>query len=78
MDHAGLLPVLQAVSTLRPEIGYVQGMSYVGAMFILFLPAPEAFVCMSNMISGGFFPDFLQMKVESIRLRFAASRRSRC
>ena len=35
--HAHLRDVLQAFVAFRPDVGYVQGLSYLGAMLTVFL-----------------------------------------
>jgi len=62
--------LLCTVSALQPQVGYVQGMSYLGAIFLLFMPPAEAFVCLGNLLSCRFFPSFLQMDAEKIELRW--------
>mmetsp|Transcript_32955 Transcript_32955/g.24265 ORF Transcript_32955/g.24265 Transcript_32955/m.24265 type:complete len:84 (+) Transcript_32955:1225-1476(+) len=43
--------ILEAFTILRPDIGYVQGMSYVAATLLLYMEEHLAFVLFSNMIT---------------------------
>ncbi|EKX54560.1 hypothetical protein GUITHDRAFT_100034 [Guillardia theta CCMP2712] len=70
VDEAQLRVLLCTVSALQPEVGYVQGMSYLGAIFLLFMAPAEAFVCLGNLLSCRFFPSFLRMDAEKIELRW--------
>ncbi|CAG9793662.1 unnamed protein product [Diatraea saccharalis] len=44
--------LLAAYVCYRPDIGYVQGMSFIAAVLILNMEAPSAFVCFANMLDG--------------------------
>ncbi|CAH2981135.1 unnamed protein product [Chilo suppressalis] len=44
--------LLAAYVCYRPDIGYVQGMSFIAAVLILNMEAPAAFVCFANMLDG--------------------------
>lgn len=48
---ASLQGVLAAYAVYRPDIGYVQGMSFVGAMLALNMDAEEAFTCFANLLN---------------------------
>ena len=50
--HEGLQCVLEAFAAYRPDIGYIQGMGYVGAMLLIHLNTYKSFECMANMILG--------------------------
>ena len=43
--------VLGAYACYRPDVGYVQGMSFLAAVLLLNLEAPEAFVCLANLLN---------------------------
>ncbi|XP_028030588.1 TBC1 domain family member 14-like [Bombyx mandarina] len=45
--------LLAAYVCYRPDIGYVQGMSFIAAVLILNMEAPQAFVCFANLLHGG-------------------------
>ncbi|KAL0822808.1 hypothetical protein ABMA28_004813 [Loxostege sticticalis] len=44
--------LLAAYVCYRPDIGYVQGMSFIAAVLILNMEAPRAFVCFANLLDG--------------------------
>ncbi|XP_041986592.1 TBC1 domain family member 12-like [Aricia agestis] len=44
--------LLSAYVCYRPDIGYVQGMSFIAAVLILNMDAPQAFVCFANLLDG--------------------------
>jgi len=43
--------ILEAFTMLRPDIGYVQGMSYIAATLLLYMDELSAFITFSNMIT---------------------------
>ena len=43
--------LLGAYVCYRPDVGYVQGMSFIAAVLILNLEAPDAFVCFANLLN---------------------------
>ena len=50
--HRALAVVLHAVTIARPELGYVQSMSYLGAMVVLHVPDPPvAFQTLLNLLA---------------------------
>ncbi|OMJ69483.1 hypothetical protein SteCoe_32795 [Stentor coeruleus] len=48
--HSSLSDLLKAFASYRPDIGYVQGMAYLGAIFILHQNTYSAFTSFSNLI----------------------------
>lgn len=44
--------LLAAYVCYRPDIGYIQGMSFIAAVLILNMEAPQAFVCFANLLDG--------------------------
>ncbi|XP_053606392.1 TBC1 domain family member 12-like [Plodia interpunctella] len=44
--------LLAAYVCYRSDIGYIQGMSFIAAVLILNMEAPQAFVCFANMLAG--------------------------
>mmetsp|Transcript_33855 Transcript_33855/g.81953 ORF Transcript_33855/g.81953 Transcript_33855/m.81953 type:complete len:1045 (+) Transcript_33855:60-3194(+) len=44
--------ILEAYTFYRPDIGYVQGMSYIAALLLIYLPAYPAFVCLCNIMNS--------------------------
>ncbi|XP_011309352.1 TBC1 domain family member 14-like [Fopius arisanus] len=47
-----LRSVLAAYCVYRPEVGYVQGMSFIGAVLTLNMEPHDAFVCFSNLLDN--------------------------
>ncbi|XP_033102695.1 TBC1 domain family member 14-like [Anneissia japonica] len=43
--------ILGAYACYRPDVGYVQGMSFIAAVFLLNLEPPDAFICFSNLMN---------------------------
>ena len=50
--------LLRAFVELRPDMGYVQGMSYLAAMLLLHLSPAKAFIGFATLITMGHFPYF--------------------
>ena len=61
-----LRDVLQAYVCYRPDIGYVQGMSFLAATLLLYLDAPEAFRALCNMVNRRCHLAFFQMDGDKI------------
>ena len=65
--HKVLKDVLETYIAYRPDIGYVQGMSYVSAMLCLYTPDSfTAFCCLGNIIVSEHFFPFFALDVEKI------------
>ena len=62
--HQALRDVLEAYTFMRPDCGYVQGMSYLAAILLLFLDTYEAFEGLANIMAAGeFCVLFLKMMI---------------
>lgn len=71
--HEDLVSVLHAVATVRPDLCYVQGQSFLAATLLLYMPADEAFVTLANLLDCHFFKSFFANNdLESIRLHTGA------
>ncbi|KAI9145439.1 rab-GTPase-TBC domain-containing protein [Paraphysoderma sedebokerense] len=70
--HEKLKTVLEAFVCFRPEIGYVQGMSYIVATLLLNMEEFEAFVCLINILKGGVLLVFYSMDIDKISGYFRA------
>ena len=57
--------LLQTYCFYRPDIGYVQGMSYLAATLLLYMDDFTAFKSLCNLLNSPFFHDFLKMKIDS-------------
>ena len=71
--YNSLQRILEAFTMYRPDIGYVQGMSYVAATLVLFMDEHKAFITFSNMITK--YPilpfyNFNEAQVKNILLLF--------
>eukprot|EP01113_Clastostelium_recurvatum_P041754 TRINITY_DN6686_c0_g1_i2.p1 TRINITY_DN6686_c0_g1~~TRINITY_DN6686_c0_g1_i2.p1 ORF type:complete len:297 (+),score=73.68 TRINITY_DN6686_c0_g1_i2:541-1431(+) len=64
--HQNLANVLEAYACYRPDVGYVQGMSYVAAVLLLNLDEYEAFVGLSNLLNNPCYMGFFQMNMIEI------------
>lgn len=49
--YSVLQGVLGAYVIYRPDIGYVQGMSFIAAMLLLNMDAVDAFICFANLLN---------------------------
>ena len=59
--HEALHDVLGAYACYRPDIGYVQGMSFLAAVLLLNLEAPDAFVCLANILNRPSYVAFFKV-----------------
>lgn len=66
--EGSLREILEAFAYLRPDIGYSQGMSFLGAVLLLYLDTPDAFACFVNMLHQSCFLHFFRMKMPEVRL----------
>ena len=67
-----LTEVLRAYVIHRPDVGYVQGMSYLAAVLILVLRDPfPSFVALANLLQAPFFFDFYKLDAGDVRARLA-------
>ncbi|XP_071441998.1 TBC1 domain family member 14-like [Hetaerina americana] len=56
----------------RPDVGYVQGMSFLAAVLILNMDAPDAFICFANLLNRPCHVAFFRLK-ESIMEAYYAT-----
>lgn len=49
--NESLHDVLGAYACYRPDVGYVQGMSFLAAVLLLNLEASDAFICLANLLN---------------------------
>lgn len=68
--HDQLRSILYSYCFYRPDVGYVQGMSYLAAYLLLYMPPYKAFVCFANLLSSPFFHCFLTMQESATQLRY--------
>ena len=76
---AGLPPLFSSVhgllatfSVYAPETSYVQGMSYMVVLLLLYLPVSEAFVCLCSLLRHDWYAAYMHMNVSAMQARCAA------
>eukprot|EP00741_Cyanophora_paradoxa_P002005 tig00000525_g1944.t1 len=65
-----LRSVLESYVFYRPDVGYVQGMSYLAAMLLLYMDSYTAFVCLANMLNQHYFLSFFRLDVAELQKHF--------
>jgi len=63
--------VLEAYAFYRPDIGYVQGMSYLAAMLLLYLPIYPAFVGFCNLLNSPSVLGLYRLEPQAVACRAA-------
>jgi hypothetical protein len=77
--HGRLQHVLEAYTCYRPDIGYVQGMSYLAAMFLLNVTHDhDAFVCFANLLHRPILLAFYRMDESTVCTRMLMPPLPRC
>jgi len=66
-QHEELRHVLEAYVCLRPDIGYVQGMSFIAAIFLLNMDCYNSFQCLANVLNRKMFLEFFRMNMIQIK-----------
>ena len=64
--QADLERILCAYTLYRPDVGYVQGMSFVAALLLLYLDDSGAFQCLANLLSRKGNSDFFSLQQRNI------------
>eukprot|EP01137_Pigoraptor_chileana_P036933 Opistho-2@33285 len=59
--YDSLRSVLEAYVCYRPDVGYVQGMSFLASMFLLNMDVVDAFTCMTNLLNKPLHMAFYRM-----------------
>lgn len=52
--------------TRRPDVGYVQGMSYLAGMLLLYTDPYNTFVCFGNLLSNHFLISLFKMDIKQV------------
>lgn len=65
-SHGPLGQVLEAYVCYRPDIGYVQGMSYLAAVMLLYMDTFPAFCCLANLLNSPILVCFYRMDMTHI------------
>ena len=53
--------VLGAYACYRPDVGYVQGMSFLAAVLLLNMEARDAFICLANLLNRPSYMAFFRV-----------------
>lgn len=70
--NRSLHDVLGAYACYRPDIGYVQGMSFLAAVLLLNMEAAEAFMCLANLLNRASYLAFFRVDYTKMRPYFEA------
>jgi hypothetical protein len=62
--------ILEAFVVSRPDIGYVQGLSYIGGMLLLYLDKFQSFVALMNIILNPNLVSFYRFNENQVRKKF--------
>ncbi|VDP10499.1 unnamed protein product [Soboliphyme baturini] len=73
--YDALLTLLGAYVCYRPDVGYVQGMSFVAAVLLLNLDLFDAFTAFGNLMNHPCLIAFFQVKQEDMNIYFSAFER---
>jgi hypothetical protein len=65
--HGQLASVLEAYVCYRPDVGYVQGMSYIAAVLLLNMDEYHAFTCFANLLNNPCYMSFYSMNMDELR-----------
>eukprot|EP01134_Creolimax_fragrantissima_P003958 CFRG3958T1 len=60
--HESLRRLLETFVCYRPDVGYVQGMSFLACMLLLNMEEDDAFICFVNMMNRPLLSSFYQME----------------
>ena len=59
--------LLSAYVCYQPEIGYVQGMSFIAAVLLLNMEELDAFICFANMLNRPCHKAFYSLDVQKVK-----------
>ena len=75
---AGLPPIFSTLHSLlatfafyQPETSYVQGMSYMVLLLLLYLPPVDAFTCLCSLLTHDWYDAYTHMNVTAMQSRCA-------
>ncbi|XP_014676975.1 PREDICTED: TBC1 domain family member 14-like [Priapulus caudatus] len=69
--HDLLQNMLGAYACYRPDVGYVQGMSFLAAMLLLNMDVADAFICFSNLLNRPCHRAFFRVDNTMMKAYFA-------
>jgi len=64
--HEQLRDVLEAYVCYRPDVGYVQGMSFIAAVLLLNMDTYPAFQCLANLLNKPTYLSFYKMDTKQM------------
>lgn len=67
-----LFQILEAYGCYRPDVGYVQGMSYLAAMMLLNLDTLDAFIALCNLLNQDMYFKFFRMNASQMAVHLRA------
>jgi len=59
-----VLQLLEASALYRPDIGYIQGMSFLAGLLLLYMDEYSAFVCLANLLNTHYFTSVCKLDLE--------------
>eukprot|EP00923_Selenidium_pygospionis_P058348 GHVN01102407.1.p1 GENE.GHVN01102407.1~~GHVN01102407.1.p1 ORF type:complete len:342 (+),score=58.15 GHVN01102407.1:70-1026(+) len=62
--------VLEAWTFYRPDIGYVQGMSFLASMLLMYLPTYQSFACLCNLLNSPSLLGLYKLEPSLIQRRY--------
>lgn len=65
--HDLLHQLLGAYVCYRPDVGYIQGMSFIAAVLLLYTDGVDAFTCFANLLNRPFLFHFFQLDQSMVR-----------
>ncbi|EDV22752.1 uncharacterized protein TRIADDRAFT_28350 [Trichoplax adhaerens] len=65
--HASLFEILGAYTQFKPTVGYIQGMSFLAAVFLLNMEPLTAFACFANLLEKPCQKSFYEMKTTKMQ-----------
>ena len=68
--HQTLHDILGAYACYRPDVGYVQGMSFLAGVLLLNMEAGDAFVCLANLLNRSSYLAFFRVDHDLMRPYF--------
>lgn len=68
--YGPLHDVLGAYACYRPDIGYVQGMSFLAGMLLLNMEPSDAFICLANLLNRPSYVAFFKVDHALVRSLF--------
>ncbi|KNC72066.1 hypothetical protein SARC_15384, partial [Sphaeroforma arctica JP610] len=61
--HETLRIILETYVSYRPDIGYVQGMSFIASVLLLYVGELDAFICFANILNRPVLMTFFRMEM---------------